>query len=400
MKTTAFVHAISKPVKRSQGGLSLVELMVAITIGMLVIAALLALYLNITRTNTEMARANRQIENGRFAMQLLEQDIVHAGFWGEYVPPFDDLTASVTSEAPTGLPDPCLKIEDWDDDANAALATYKSNLIAIPVQAYSNAPPSGDGCVTDFAANQQPGTDVLVVRHAEPIAPIPVSACPSGQVCFQTSNCPLEINGTPPKPYVWGTAGFNLRQRDCGAAATVRRVVSNIYFVRDFSTVPGDGIPTLMRSEFRNGVYGVAQPLIEGIEGFKVEFGVDRLSESDGSVDYSEDIKWEDETKKLKALNRGDGIPDDDFVSAADLTCSGPADCEAANVVAVRIHILARSERPTPGYDSSGKEYCLGTIKPDGTCTNPIGSFDDGIKRHVFSTTVRLHNISGRRETP
>ncbi len=393
MKTTSFVHVISKGGKRSQGGLSLVELMVAITIGMLVIAALLALYLNITRTNTEMAKANRQIENGRFAMQLLEQDIVHAGFWGEHVPPFDDLTATATGEAPTGLPDPCLKIDNWNETGNAALTEYKSNLLAIPVQAYSDASPSGDACVTDFAASQQAGTDVLVVRHAELMAPAPGSACPAGQVCFQSSNCSVEINATPPRLYVLGTGGFDLEQRGCTdaaigattvATATVRRYVSNIYYVRN------DG--TLMRSEFINGVYQAAQPLIEGIEGFRVEFGVDRLSESGSSVNYNEDIKWEEPTKKFKALNRGDGIPDSDFVSAADLTCNGPTDCEAANVVAARIHVLARSEQPTPGYTDT-KTYRLGNA-PE------LGPFKDDFKRHVFSTTVRLHNISGRRETP
>jgi type IV pilus assembly protein PilW len=393
MTSTAFGHPISKRAKQSQSGLSLVELMVAITIGMLVVAALLALYLNITRTNTEMARANRQIENGRFAMQLLEQDIVHAGFWGEYVPPFDDLTVGTTAEAPTGLPDPCLKIDDWNDTANAVLTAYKSNLLAIPVQAYSDAPPSGDACITDFAANQMGDTDVLLVRHAELIAPTPGNVCAAGQVCFQSSNCSVEITATPPRLYVLGTGGLDLEQRGCtnaavGAAtvatATVRRYVSNIYYVRNDDT--------LMRSEFVNGVYQAAQPLIEGIERFRVEFGVDRLAEGGAAVNYGEDIQWEDATKKYKALNRGDGVADGDFVSAADLTCNGPADCDSANVVAVRIHVLARSEQPTPGYTDT-KTYRLGNAPA-------VGPFNDGFKRHVFSTTVRLNNISGRRETP
>jgi type IV pilus assembly protein PilW len=89
--------------------------MVAITIGMLVVAALLALFLNITRNNRELAKANTQIENGRFAIQLLQNDLVHAGFWGELRP-----------AAPTAIPDPCLAVGSWD-------AAYKANMLGVPV---------------------------------------------------------------------------------------------------------------------------------------------------------------------------------------------------------------------------------------------------------------------------
>jgi type IV pilus assembly protein PilW len=43
------------------------------------------------------------------------------------------------------------------------------------------------------------------------------------------------------------------------------------------------------------------------------------------------------------------------------------------------------------GY-TDGKTYSLGTTT--------LGPFNDNFKRHVFSSTVRLNNISGRRETP
>ena len=39
-----------------------------------------------------MARANSVIENGRLAIQLIESDLVHAGFWDTFVPQFDDQT--------------------------------------------------------------------------------------------------------------------------------------------------------------------------------------------------------------------------------------------------------------------------------------------------------------------
>ncbi|OZA23166.1 MAG: pilus assembly protein PilW, partial [Hydrogenophilales bacterium 17-61-9] len=136
-------------------GLSLVELMIAITLGMIVMAAVLALFLNITRSNSEMAKMNRQIENGRFAVQLLQDDIAHAGFWGRFVPSFDDLTGlGAPLDAPNALPDPCLTYSaaNWTTD-------YIKNLVGIPVQ--------GNAGACTVVGNQQANTDVLVVRHAQ-----------------------------------------------------------------------------------------------------------------------------------------------------------------------------------------------------------------------------------------
>ncbi|UUZ48426.1 hypothetical protein LP420_37485 [Massilia sp. B-10] len=57
---------------------SLIELMISIGLSLVIVAALAAIMLNISRTNTEMAKSNSQIESGRFAIQVLENDLIHA----------------------------------------------------------------------------------------------------------------------------------------------------------------------------------------------------------------------------------------------------------------------------------------------------------------------------------
>ena len=150
-----------------------------------------------------------------------------------------------------------------------------------------------------------------------------------------------------------------------------------------------------MRSEF--GVTGTtptqqaAVALVEGIERFHVELGVDNISETGVVLDpnaFQVGINWEDEDNWITAENRGDGIPDA-FVHCPTAGCSVT---QLANTVAVKLYVLARANEPTAGYKDS-KKYELGSA---GT----IGPFNDGYKRHVFSTTVRLNNVSGRRETP
>jgi len=364
MKTGLMMRILQKPRGR-EGGLSLIELMVAIAIGLLIIAFLLALYINVTRANNEMARMNRQIENGRFAIQLLQNDLIHAGYWADFMPQFDDRSVVGPTDMPAAFPDPCKAPGTWT-------AADRANLIGIPLQ---NAVGS-----CGVVANPLAGNDVLVVRHVEPAAG--AAACPGG-VCFQASQCTLEIKATPPQFYVLGTANHTLHTLNCegtgspaalpitsGGTAPVRRFVSNIYYVRDDFT--------LMRSEFLNGAHQAAQPLIEGIEALRFEYGIDNRDRMGNAVNY------------VGAVVRGDGVADQ-FVNAAGLTCNSAVDCVAANVVEVRMHLLARSPEPTPGYTDT-KTYALGN-------TGALGPFNDNFKRHVFTTTVRLVNPAGRRET-
>lgn len=386
---------------RTLRGFSLVELMVAITIGLLIVAALLALYLNITRTNAEMAKANSLIENGRFAIQLIQDDVIHAGFWGGHVPQFDDLTfAAMPTDAPSAtVPNPCLAYSPPSPPWSAA---YKNDIVGIPVQAYGATPPSGSGCATNFATNKKANTDVLVVRHAETCLP-GVGNCEAdtaGKLYFQAPFCSLESG------YILDTAGYTLHKKDCvgtgtplalpitsGTIADKRKFISNIYYVRDYAVTAGDGTPTLMHSQFDLAggtlAHQAAQPLIEGIEGFSVEFGIDSVSDSGGAVVPTAAIVWTDPATKTSPTNRGDGIPDGAFIP-----CTNALPCTAdqlTNVAAVKLYVLARANLATPGYTDT-KTYTLGSTT--------LGPFSDSFKRHVFSTTVRLINVSGRRETP
>ena len=368
-----------------QRGLSLVELMVAIAISLVILAALVAMFVNTSRGSREFARANSMIESGRLAVQLLENDVVHAGYWGTYVPAFDDQTASVAPvDEPTAVPDPCFAYDPvaWDD-------VYVNSLIGIGIQAYDDATVCA-GIITD----RQPNTDVLIVRHLETCVPGGGSpncdAAVAGRLYFQSTLCLTD----PVPGRVLATVGFPYLRRDCATAADTRRFMSTIYYVRNYSVTAGDGIPTLMRSQFDlSGITLEHQPpvpMIEGIEGFRVELGVDDLSETGDAVDYDAEIDWSDPDTRTTPTNRGDGVPDGAFVR-----CTTAVPCtvdQLTNLTAVKVYILARSREPSQGMTDT-KTYAMG-----GGFT--LGPFDDAFQRHVFVTTMRLPNISGRRITP
>ena len=187
---------------RRQAGYSIVELMVAITIGLLILAGLVTLFANNSRARVEIDRANQQIENGRFAMQYLEDDIHNAGYLADFNP------ASLPT--PASKPDPCdTSVSGLNADAAIAIQGY-DNGIGAPT------------CITDL----RPNTDILVIRRASTCA-VGDSGCDpyeSGAPYFQASDCndAAELgSGTYTTYYKLDTnvASLSLHQKDCTTAA-------------------------------------------------------------------------------------------------------------------------------------------------------------------------------------
>lgn len=358
--------AHSRMARLAQAGFSLIELLVAMAIGLLIMVAVLQLYLDIMRNNDEMAKTNVQIENGRFAMQLISTDLVHAGFWGGFTPHFADVSAvDLDPDYPANfiIPDACKAFAAWT-------AADKDNVLRFPIQVYDAVPPGCSGIVLDKKAN----TDVLVVRHAG-TCEVGATNCEADTVNFQFSRCETELE-TAPYGYVLNGAGFTKKRKDCGAnTAGVRRYIAHIYYIRTYSEV-GDGIPTLMRAEFKSGVMQPAQPLIEGIEAFAVSLGID---DQGGAVDYA---------VAPTAANRGDGAADG--VLKRCTTAAPCSESDLINAVTVRLDILVRNKDATIGYIDD-KIYTVGGVS--------LPAFDDGFKRHLYSSTTSLINVTSRRES-
>lgn len=341
-----------------QGGFSLIELMISITLGLLIMAGVLALYLDLSKSNAELAKMNRQIENGRFTIQLLQQELWHAGFWDTYAPPLP----SVTPLNPTAIPNPCVAFSTWD-------ATYINNMFLVPVQGYAVGASLPDEC-SSIVTNRQTDSDVLVVRYASTCV-VGATSCESynanklyiqTQGCSDTSKTGIYNANAATAPILEASGSTTVYKKDCTAPADKRKLIISIFYVRNYSASSSDGIPTLMRADFDLSGGEVkmqsAQPLIEGIQSIKFEYGRD--TDLDGSADIFDD-------------------------------CSSCTATDWANVVAVQIHVLARNLETSTGYVED-KIYQLGSTT--------LGPFNDGFMRHAYSSYIRLVNPSGRREKP
>jgi type IV pilus assembly protein PilW len=334
-------------------GFSLVELMVSITIGLFLLLGLATLLLNSTSTHTEMQKSSAQIENGRYATQLLTEDIRLAGYYGEY--------------SPTGynVPEkPC-----------AAAVTPVAPNMPSPIGYDLTATGTDFSCMT----NRQAGTGVLVLRRVQTVtATVNPITTVTGATYLQVSQCNSDSSTTPFKFLVADAtpAGeFTLRTIACDSTipAALRKFVVHIYYISSCNvcTPTSDGIPTLKMVEYVDGAAQAPVALVEGIEDMQLDYGID--ASNDGSPDSY--------------------VADMDTTSTQRLVGT-PANW--ANVMAVRINLLARNITPTKGYDDS-KTYALGLAKP--TYTVPTGVART-YKRHAYSTLVRVENPSARRESP
>lgn len=324
-------------IQTRQGGLSLIELMVSITIGLILLAGLATLIAKQSATRNELEKSSRQIENGRYATELLRDDIEHAGFYSEYAPPKTTVYSA---------PDPCVP-----DSTGWVSATPE-----VPVGLYGYAGAGGDptpsGCLPDY----MPDTAVLVVRRTSSEVPLAAASAAPGTTYMQVSRC-----NTDTSPFAMATGGFTLKKKDCLTLSTLRKYIVHIYYVSPCNEcgTGGDTVPTLKVMEFVDGTT-TTRPLVEGIENLQFDYGIDTT---------------------------GDGAPDS--------YTRTPAAGEWKNVMAVRVNILARNIEKTIDYTDT-KSYRLSGIAGAADVPAP----NDHYKRHVYSQVVRVINPSSRREQP
>ena len=336
-----------------QTGLSLVELMVSITLGLLILSGVLVVFVNTSAARNEVERTSRQIENGRYASEVLAEDLRLAGFYGEL---------NVGSlPAPGALPvDPCsLSAANWN------------SWMPVHVQGYDEG--TGLAATTCVLSNLKANTDVLVIRRARTCV-AGVAGCEAvtnGKPYVQVSLCSSQT--TAYKLGLEGTETFDRQKKSCVSTelAGKREYMVRIYFISTDNGAGGN-VPTLKRLELTGAGWNEV-PLVEGIAEFQVQYGLD---------------------------TDGDGVPDVYVANPSDYpvgACTGncPRD-NWLNVVTAQFHVLARNLELSPNYTDT-KTYRLGKDAAGADIEVTPGL---GYRRHVYSSLIRIANPSGRRDTP
>jgi len=304
-----------------QHGFSLVEIMVAMVLGIVILLAVSEVFISNSRTRGEIEKTGRQIENGIYALRLMEDELANAGFWGE----------AGAQPVPAGLPPLC-----------PTSAAELEDAMGYPVQGAAD---SGTDC-----ENSKASSDFIALRRASTCA-VGTAGCAlfsNGNFHIQVSACKDVSPGTVLLKSA--SADLTFTQRDCSTPAPVYRLFSRVYYVNDSDE--------LVRAELAGGNYNTVTSLVDGIEIMRFEYGID--TDGDGQID--------------------------EFTAA-------PATTQWSDVVAVKVSLIARNPEPTAGYTDS-RSYTLAGEEYE------VPEAQRGFKRQLYSTTVHLRNVAGRRELP
>jgi type IV pilus assembly protein PilW len=327
--TRAHVH-FNRPAIHRAAGMTLIELMVAMAIGLFLTWGAIQVYLQ-SKNNYRMAEIVARLqENVRFALETMEPDIRLAGYWGQHnEPSLVDVPATITvscdgADVSAELLDVAVAIDASDD-------SYE-----LPCAPFSDA---------------RAGSDVLIVRHASG-QPMLRQA---GQIQVQSSLAASRLfeDGLLPN-------GFD------DSTSTTHDLVLHAYYVDNASSFDA-GAPSLRRLTLVNGAVMEDQEIVTGAENLQVQFGLD--TNDDGTVERYVD-------RDHPAVTPGDVgyLPD-------------------ARVVALRLWLLMRADAvPDPGF-SDNREYQpmdgdLGPLIP----SDPL--YPPQFPRVQVSKTVYLRNLT------
>lgn len=260
------IHFVFRPFSTTQFGLSLVELMVAMTIGLLLTAGIGYFYLGSSQTFRTVDDLSRIQESYRYALDFLGTDIRQAGYSG---------CANVSAIPPPGI--------------SGAQLIPAGHFLAQAVQGFAGAGAwPGPGAVP---ANYVPNTDVIRVMRADTrgtnltgampgtAGPIAIANNPGGLAVGDTaviSDCThadaFAVNALGGSTSI--TPGGGL-QKVYGVGAEVFPLNDTVYFIGTNS----GGNPSLYR---RLGA-GASEELVENVENMVLRYGAD--TNNDYAVD-------------------------------------------------------------------------------------------------------------------
>lgn len=343
--------------QRQQRGLTLVELMIGLLVGMLVIGAVLYVFLGSRLTYKYNDTMGRIQENGRVAIEMIGQDVRMAGFIGcrrlaAYLPP-PSATGSISAES----------IYFSDDFTNAIktnLGLSELNLadkgfvfsheIDDQVEGTDSLAVLAGSTEVPLAELMADGAAAIVTSETVPAGPAIVSDCRFDRLSL-SDTAPSGVPASA-EAFLVSTEGKTIAhagyafQRAYDTDASITPISAVSYSIRETGRTDSDG--NAVRSLFRNG-----DELIEGARDLCVRYGVAENSSNEAVAEY------------VEADDVGDW----------------------KQVIAIRIELLLASVDDN-SVDTAAAVPTL--------CDRPVPDEDDRVfdrrMYKVFSTTVGLRN--------
>lgn len=293
------VVEMRRPHRRVQSGLSLVELMVALAIGLFLVLGTSTVFVN-TRKNADVDDATARLQDvARYAISVIENDARMANYWGLG----KDATSIINKPTQTGSNVPTL--------IASTAAVNCGALHAVDVETYAAASNNGYALPTTCAANTTAvGTsDVLTIRRASTTTA--ALSTNQLQICASRTAAKIILNNA--------------------CTDQIHNLMTNTYYVDQQSTQSA-AIPSLRRKSLGAGPGFNDQEIISGVEDMQVQFGWDAGTTVPGQFNGAA-VQYVNPGNAVLALTTG-------------------------QIVAIRVWLLVRTDVADPAYlDRQSYQY-------------------------------------------
>lgn len=362
-------------------GLSLVELLIAMVMGLTLAAGVIQVYVGNSQTERDQESRARMQENGRFAINFLAHELRMAGYLG-CLASIDENSINNTLDSPPASFQPGSGIQGWEATGTASGVVSNSVNNASVVSSSGAGWRTSAGTVLDLT-NVVPGTDIVKIWNTagsgaiiNAITPGVTTVVNSGVLDIQNGDI-LLLSDCERADWVQAC-----EVRDVGGGTSINSVLSSTcapgnIASRPLLTQPGGELAKLEGTMFYIGkrgdtatnppalfrrrlsataATGAPEELIEGVENFQVLYGINADHDNKKTVDA--------------------------YVVADDVA-------DWARVISVRISVLVQSIEnnmlPAP------QPYSFNGVTYDGATGNGSLPADTRLRR-VFTTTVTLRN--------
>ena len=353
--TSAIFNCAGRRTERSarQTGFSLVELMIAITIGLIILLAVGIVFNNVSKGFRATDNSSRVMENGNFALRVLGQDLRMVGFVGMAPDPGAVGPAQVYAVGNNCIADagwPFLPQPSIEYLPAASAATLSACILAI-------APNSPVIVVRHATGAETPGADLASDANKNLFF---VQGGPSTGLIFQGKDYANLVKGADRQYSVCANNACTAAQD-----APIFGYGVSVYYIRPCSRESGaichdagDSGPTLVRLQLSNEANPgfVETPIAEGVERLAVVY----------------------------------------FDAAGNQLTPLPAANLAAAVTA-RISILLRTRQEMGDTETdSANTYTLADGTPFNCVADGIGADPCKYRRYLYNDTVVLKNFDYR----
>ena len=334
-------------------GFSLVELMVAMVITLILLAGIGQIYLSSKKSFTIQDTLGHQQENARYAVEIIAQDLRRASYWGGNA----DIALISGTE---GIVPSTANMTTCNDTVND---TTWGRMLYMPMYGKNNTNSSYD-CIPD---KDYLGSDILVTRYQAPWekGSLTTPDFEDDRLYLRSSlTASGEALGRVFKGKDNGLKANDMDldlSTDPAPSERVAELISHAYYIGPSgSSCRGTPVPSLFRESLNDIGRPEAEEIATGVEKFEVQYGVD--NDGDRSVDEYLCAKGTVDT----ACPASNQISDTDW----------------GKVIAVQYWLLTRAACPETGYTNDTTYTLAGNpYKPD-----------DGYRRQLYTTTVKLRN--------